>query len=833
MSEAALSRISNLIKVEDDLLKLDTLRQQFTKERNSIDSKLNSAAQEQIDSVVSNLEKLKTAVDKLQSIKSKIERIDNVYSESVTQVKDYETIKNVSTVFQTMKQVQNLYTDIANYRKYLNHINNMIISELHAVSQDIAYPLYNLYRIHFNVTQARNFLDYLEDQSRDLSDDIQSIVTKIIQPLKAMVRNFDDLLKEIIISITEAVKEGNVEIVNKLVRVIELEAVEDLKANLVLDLKLVSKQISLVTDYSKTRTHMRHYKKFFYTKLEESLADTFEKCVEHFRQDKMLVYDNLEWLEDELVFVVHTLAPMFPAHWDISNFIQGVYYNKLHKFTMELINTNPPAEDLMRILEYDAHYNQFIKSFQVGDEAGKKELKSILGEDLKNSVLDDYLKVILNKMEEWNENLIAQESKAFTERVQAPDIYTYNQTMEDFDQQDHIITLDITTDVYVLPDFRTTLSMLKEQADVAADSGYGKVLVEVIENWSRSYNKRVYSYMQLISEEIDKYMSVYNNERFLIKESKTRRFLGLQSSRPQKELDLENMTPEEKAEVSKPGLVEYLTALGNTYEINTDRLQDKFLPNYMSKVHSTYQTRIENAFQDTLGPSTDLNAQVIRSIADIIINDLLSALSTLFTNSWYEGSQSQNSAELNMAQQVVGTIAEYMEELKEYASYDIYSLTFTVVLDMFIASYLRIGYQNILHGECKKIEPTATKKNKSFSEAVNRDIAILYEGLDPLLSRKDAVYLLRSLTALELLTTLATVEDPLTEIPQIWEHEILATYYNCSVEYVRGILLCRKDVDLKAVPPLIEKLVEIQHRYHELIDPPEMGGSTLKNFTYA
>lgn len=829
MSEAALSRISNLIKVEDDLLKLDSLRQQFTKERNSIDVKLNSAALQQIDSVVQNLERLKTAVDKLSSVKSNIDRINNVYTESVTQVKEYDTLKTISGVYQTMMQVQNLYTDIANYRKYLEHINNMIKAELDAVTEDIAYPIYNFYRIHFNVTQARNFVDYLEDQSAELSDDIQSIVTKIIQPLRAVFRNFDELMKEVVISITEAVKEGNIEMVNKLVRVIEHEATEDLKVNLMRDLRLVDSNSSMVRDYAKTRTQMRHYKKFFYTKLEESLADTFDKCVEHFYQDKMLVYDNLEWFEDELVFVVHTLAPLFPSHWEISNFIHGVYYNKLHKFTMELINTNPPAEDLMRILEYDSHYNQFVTSLQL--ENFQKEQKSILGEELKNSVLDDYLKVILSKMEEWNDNLISQESKSFRDRDEPPDVYNYAQTMEDFDQFDHIITLEITSDVYVLPDFKTTLSMLKDQADVAADSGYGKVLVGVIENWSRCYNKRVFSYMQLVEDEVNKYMSVYNNERYLIKESKTKRFLRMQS-RTQEELDVENMTPEEKSQISKPGLVEYLAALGNTYEVNTDRLQDKFMPNYMSKVHSTYQTRIEDAFQDTLSPSTELNAQVIRSIAEIIINDLLPALSTLFTKTWYN-SANQNSGDLNMAQQVVETIVEYMEELKSYASYDLYSLTFTVVLDTFIASYLRIGYQNILHGDGKRIDPTSTKKFQSFSEAVNRDIAILYEGLDPLFSRKDAVYLLRSLTALELLTTLATVENPMVEIPQIWEHEILATYYNCSIEYVRGILLCRKDIDTKTVPLLMDKLIEIQNSYQLQVDPPEMNVATLNNFSYA
>lgn len=828
MSEATLSRIRNLIKVEDDLLKIEGLRLQYQKEKTSIDIKLNSTTKQHIDSFITNLEKLKTSAQKINSVKASLDKIDSIYTESITNVKEYETIKNVSSIHQLMMQIQNLYTDIANYRQFLDHINNMIDAELNTVSEDIEYPLMNIFRIHYNVTQARNFQEYLEEESKHMSDDVQSIVQKIITPSRKVIRNFEVLLKEIIISITEAVKEGNTAMVLKLVQIIKHESEEDVKVTLLKQLHLVNHETVKTMNYSTFRAGPRNYKKFFYATLEESLAETFTKCVEHFYHDKMLVYDNLDWLEDELVFVARTLDPLFPSEFEISDFIQNVYYNKLHKFTMNLINTNPPAEDLMRILAYDTSYSNLMSS--LGD--GKKKERSILGEDLKASVLEDYLKVIVMKMEEWNKNLMEQESQAFTQRDEPPDVYSYQQSIDDFDEYNHLITTDVTTDVFVLPDFKVTLSMLKEQADVAADSGYGKVLVGVIENWAVCYNNRVDQYMHLVETEVTKYMSVYNNEKYLIKESKTRRFLRLQSLQPEPEYDVENMTPEELAKISKPGIVEYLTGLGNTYEINTDRLQEKFLPNYKSKVHSSYQERIEQAFQDTILPSTDLNALVIRSLSDIIVNDLLPALSTVFTKPWYDSSKSQTAGEPTMALKIVETMVEYMEELKGYASYDLFVLTFTVTLDTFVARYLSIGYQNILHGDGKKIDPTATKKFKSFSEAVSRDVGVLYGGLDHLLGRKDAVYLMKSLSAIEFLGGLAMCENPLEEIPYIWEHEILDMFYYCSVEYVRGIVLCRKDIDAKMVPALIERLLDIQKKYQASVDPPEMAVNTLTYFKY-
>lgn len=838
MSDAALSRVAHLIKLEDDLVKIQSLRQQFTKEKTLVDIKLNAATQTQIDSIMNNLKKLNNSANKLNTIKSSLNRLNQIHDESVTGVAEYTAIKQMTNVNQFLTQVQHLYHDISKYKQYLDSINKLIDEEFAIISEDISYPLLNIFRIHYSLTQARNFQDYLETISDSLSDDLKSIVFKVVLPVKKTIKKFDDLLGEIIISLTEALKEGNVELVFKLIKIIEFESNEDLKFALMSNLKLMENKSISSIDYANFRSAKRNYKKIFYKKLEESLVDTFDKCVEHFSYDRILVYDNLNWLEDELVFVADTLSPMFPTSWNINTFIQNAYYNRLHNFTMDLIKTDPPAEDLLKILAYDSHYGKFVVALHTspeieGDEkrksTQKKEQKSIMGEELKKVVLDDYLKVIVAKMNEWTDTLLKLEATSFVQRETPPDIYTYYQTIEDEDIQDQPITLEIHGEVFVLPDFKTPLTMLKEQADVAVDSGYGSILVGVIENWSSCYIKRVLNYKEIIEEEFDKYMSVYNNERFLIQESKTKRLFRRHA--PQPTFDIENMTPEELANISKPGLIEYLCALGNTYEINTDRLQDKFLPNYKSKVHSNYQSRIQVAFEDTVSPSTELNAQVIRAIIDIILNDLYPALSSVFTKTWY-GDKSQTSDEPNMAERILETISEYMQELRSYASYDIYLCTFALFLDSFISAYIRIGYENILHGSGKKIDPTATKKFKSFSEGVGRDVTIFYGGLEHLFTRKDSAYLLNSLRAIEFLGDLATCEDPMNFIPQMWENEILGSFYFCSVEYVRGICLCRKDMDKNQVNTLVRQLEDIAKEYHENVPVPSQLTGTLNEFFY-
>lgn len=837
MSDAALSKIANLIKVEDDLVKIGTLKQQFVKERTSIDLKLNAASQNQIDSITDNLTSLQKAVHKLNSIKGNLGKINQLYDESISNVEDYDTIRQISTMNQFLIQTNNLYNDISNFKAFVQKLSTLIQEEFSIVQDDPGYSIDNIFRIHYNITQARNFQDYLQLQSSTLSDDLQSIVFKLVLPVQEVTKNFDLLLAEIIYTITEAAKEGNYELVFKVIKIIEFEANEDLKFSLLDKLDLLKSHDMRIVNYGNFRGSKRNYRKFFYDKLQESLDEIFDKCVEHFSHDKLLVYDNLNWLEDELVFVVNTLAPLFPPNWAIDTFVHNVYYNKLHDFSMEYINTDPPAEDLLRILTYDKHYSEFINSLNftpdIKDESTaktKKGKQSIIGEDLRNVVLDDYLKVIVLKMDEWNDNLMKQQTQVFSQRESPPDIYTYNQTYEDENNQDQLMVFEVDSDVFVLPDFKIPLTMLKEQADVAAESGYGKILVGVIENWAKKYQQGVDNYLLLVEEEYERYMSVYNNERFLIKESKVRRLF--KKDIPTIDEDIENMTQEELARLSKPGLIEYLAALANTYEIITERLHEKFLPNYRNKVHATYQERIEGAFESVVAPTAKLNGLAIRCMVDIIVNDLYPAFSVLFTKTWYDDSKRQNSDELNVAEKIVETICEYMEELRGYASYEIYSVTFNIFLDSFIASYIRIGYENVLYGEGRKIEPDQVKKYKSFSEAVSRDATIFYGGLEHLFTRKDAAYLLNSLRAIEMLGELATCEDPLNVIPQMWENEILVAFYDCSVEYVRGICLCRKDMDKAMVNTLVGELEQIKIKFQEEVEEPAIVPGTLRDFTY-
>ncbi|KAI5959089.1 SEC6 [Candida pseudojiufengensis] len=815
MSDIALSKIGGLIKTEDDLSKIELIRQQFAKEKSAIDVKLSTSTQLQIDSIRDNVAQLDNTMKKMIDIKGSVSKIKQIHNESITSVKDYEIIRKMTTINQSLNQISSLYNDIKNLKPLLKELNTDITKEYESINNDLLYPLPNLLLIHYRYTQIRNFQDYLEFYTKSLSDDLRSIVLNIISNVKDTIKLFDELLNECIMSITETARDNNYSCLYNVIGIIIWEDQQDIKLDLMNDLSLAKSDIN--QDYKNFRSKKRNYKRFFFEKFKISLESQFNECINFYSNDKIALYDNLQWLEEEIIFIHQILDPLFPKNWKIDEFVQKVYYDKLHNFTMEMINLEPPAEDILRILSYDKKFETFIKQCD-----GKTT--SIIGEDLKNSVLEDYLKSITTKMKEWNESLIKQETKFFTERNKAPDVYPFEQTIEEEDNFNNITEIDIQIPAFVLPDFKTPLNMLKQQADVAAESQYSKILVEVIESWCQCTNIRMENFKIIIDEENDRYFTIFNNEKFLINQSKAKRLFTKKPT----VVNVDELTPEEQRNISREGLIEYLVALANSLEISNEIVNDKFKSNYLEKVHSNYHQRISTAFENTTETSIELSIKISNSICKIIINDLYPELGKLFSKKWLEDGQKQT-GEIMMASLISETIAEYMREVRSYSVYTIYKELFQLLLDNFVCSYLKIGFENILYGDGKKINPETTGY-KSFASRIRLDAELIFEGLQDLFTKKDLKYLFTSLSAIEKIGDLSTCPDPMHNIPAIWSSDILPVFYDCSIDYIKAIVYCRKDMEKSQWKELEPKLIELKKQYHSEVESPNFAVLTLDNF---
>lgn len=826
--EVILSKIKGIVDTEKNSAELLKVRDQLVKEKKLIDDKLRDETQKQFDIIMLNLKNLNQSTLRLNSIKANVQKVNQVSEESIFKLNDYELIKKTISIYQFFNTVENLYDDILKFKKNICNLHLKLKHEYQKMKEDMMYTLPNIFSIHYELNQTRNFSDYLKYFSKNLSEDLNTIINKLIFPVQRLVSIFDDFLSDAIFQMTEAAKKKNVEFIFKIIKIIDIETKEDLKFSLMESLNFTQSFTSKTFDYLSFRLQKRNYKSFFYKKLKQNVLENFNKNLSNFKEKNISIFEKIQWLEDEIRFLIIVFDPLFPENWNIGITIQSIYKECINNFTYDLINTDLPADELSKILSYDINYKKFINNLyqQISEKESnkivyKKLSDSILNDDLKNKILDDYLKVIISRMREWNENLIKQEISFFVKRDSPPEVYDYHQIVEDENSEGEIIVVELETFIYVLPDFKTSLTILKEHTSVAVESGYSKILVDVIEEWSLCYIKKIEAYQVIVEEEYEKYISVYGNNNSISDQKKKKKF---------KHRSFDSLNKPTSKPISNPGLIEYLIALGNTYELNTDKLHDSYLHEFKVKSHKSFHSRIKNAFQNTLVPTTELNAQIIRTVVDIIMNDLYPALSIVFTDEWYYSSESLEN--FGICQKIAETVKEYMEEFKDYSSFEIYLVTLNVLLDSLIISYLKYGYRNIISGNSKKIDQKAEAVSNRFSDAIDRDVTTLYKNFEPLFTRKDSYYLLNNLRAIEFLPDLALCENPLEYIPELWENQILKTLNNCSVDYIKGICKCRKDLDKNQINHLCEKLLKIKlesYTYYGSLKPEVYS---LQDFTF-
>jgi hypothetical protein len=200
--------------------------------------------------------------------------------------------------------------------------------------------------------------------------------------------------------------------------------------------------------------------------------------------------------------------------------------------------------------------------------------------DGKESVLiDDYLHIIIRKVEEWMDNLANTEKKEFMERTTSPD--------EDPEGK------------YISGGASIMFQMISQQIDVAADSGQGRVLVAVVEECVRVIKNRQTQWTDLLQSELKKQIE----------------------------------TPDDVP----VGLVEYTMALANDQILCAD-YTEAILGRTEPLVSSKYKAKISNGFSQSIDGFLDLAKFCVSIILQIVFNDLKPALPYIFTSSWYGGS---------------------------------------------------------------------------------------------------------------------------------------------------------------------------------------------------
>jgi len=434
----------------------------------------------------------------------------------------------------------------------------------------------NLLLIHYELSQLNEFRDQAMYQGRN-SEDVKRTLKRYFERLEKVNEEFDSCFWELTRAILDISRCSNPSLVVKLAKIIELEERLDEKSVAVQEAK--SHYQDLANKFRSIRGSprtLKHYFARFEETIEQSVQEMFDQHVEKYGEDFLAMLENLDWIYDDLRLVLEEIVPCMPPKWKIFE----VYVKHMHKRVYDTIKnivaSVPDAGTIIKLLEWIKTYKSTMSR-----EMGIPEAKLVppLLDGKESVLIDEYLHIIIRKVEEWMENLGNTERKEFMERTTSPD--------EDADGK------------YISGGASIMFQMISQQIDVAADSGQGRVLVAVVEECVRVIKNRQTQWMDTLQSEVKKQIE----------------------------------TPEEVPD----GLVEYTIALANDQILCAD-YTEAILGRTEPLVSKKYKAKISTGFGQSIDGFLDLAKFCLTIILQIVFNDLKPALVPIFSSSWYGGS---------------------------------------------------------------------------------------------------------------------------------------------------------------------------------------------------
>lgn len=213
-----------------------------------------------------------------------------------------------------------------------------------------------------------------------------------------------------------------------------------------------------------------------------------------------------------------------------------------------------------------------IKELGVAEELIQPPLLDGKEQDL----INDYLALIVKKMEEWTANLMKTEISDFLGRAEPPEV--------DADGY------------YGMQGAVILFQMMNQQIDLALDSNQGAILVRVVEEANRVMRSVQTQWIKLLDSEFNKQVG--------------------------------------KPEEVSGGLVEYAMALAND-QIKSADFTEALNLRLEPLVSSKYKGPIGDKLNDAMDGYLDVAKKCVQVLIDVIFNDLKPATKSLVTTGWY------------------------------------------------------------------------------------------------------------------------------------------------------------------------------------------------------
>lgn len=322
--------------------------------------------------------------------------------------------------------------------------------------------------------------------------------------------------------------------------------------------------------------------KYYHSKLQKAITESiqakFDDAYEHEGGDPVAFLENSVWIYQDLIRIEEEVVPCFPPDHSIYMQYAREYHKVLNAMLNKIMVTDPEASVLLVVHGWIKEYKKNMKELNVPPEA----MDPPLLDGNEQVLIEDYLKLIVKKLDEWTANLIKTEIEAFSTRAEPPEV--------DSDG------------LYGMQGAVILFQMVNQQVDAAMDSGQGIILARVVEEVSRVMRGIQEQWTRLVDAEYKKQI--------------------------------------EKPEEVSGGLVEYCIALAND-QLRAADFAETLSARIEPLVSEKYRGTIHDRLNDAIDGYLDVAKKCTQTLIDMIFNDLRPATKQLFQPTWYDGIMAQ------------------------------------------------------------------------------------------------------------------------------------------------------------------------------------------------
>lgn len=319
---------------------------------------------------------------------------------------------------------------------------------------------------------------------------------------------------------------------------------------------------------------IKHYRSKIMKAITESIKEKYDAAYLEDERDPVAFLDKLGWMYQDIIRIESDVVPCFPPDYDIYSLYVREYHKATNATIKRLVASEPDASVLLTLFEWLKEYKKSMKELNVPPE----HLEPALMDGKEQSLIEDYLQLIVRKLDEWSTNLMKTEIAEFTKREEPPELDSDGM----YGTQGAVILFQ----------------MVNQQVDLATESGQGAILARVVGETNRVMRGIQDQWVKAIESEFKKQM--------------------------------------EKPEEVAGGLVEYCIALAND-QIKSADFAEALLARLEPLVSEKYRVTINERLNDAIDGYLDVAKKCTQTLIDIIFNDLKPATKGLFQQGWYDG----------------------------------------------------------------------------------------------------------------------------------------------------------------------------------------------------